>query len=56
MVSAYRVDALRDPTGELKELFADRSLRDNFPAAVATHFTRVFQRPDAFNEVCPNFH
>lgn len=51
MVSAYLVDALRDPTGELQELFRNTSQIDSFPTTVAVHFSRVFERSDAFKEV-----
>ena len=52
MVSAYLSDALRDPTGELQELYAS-STSDDFPAEVTKHFARVFEKNEAFNQVCP---
>ena len=59
MVSAYRIDALRDPTNELKELFsvATKSSPDQpFADAVMDHFSRVFEKLDAFREVCRYYH
>ncbi|KAK7693128.1 hypothetical protein QCA50_002694 [Cerrena zonata] len=56
MVSAYLVDALRDPTGELKELFSNTTSAPqaaNFPLTVAAHFSRVFERSDAFRQIPP---
>ncbi|KAH8102871.1 mini-chromosome maintenance replisome factor-domain-containing protein [Cristinia sonorae] len=52
MVSAYLADALRDPTGELQELYT-QSPFDNFPAEVAKHFSRVFERDEAFKQIPP---
>lgn len=52
MVSAYRADALRDPTAELRELFSAHSAEDDFTAHVTRHFTDVFSSNDAFTEVC----
>ncbi|CAL1703945.1 unnamed protein product [Somion occarium] len=53
MVSAFRADALRDPTEELKELYTTATSRDDFPAVVAAHFCRVFHSSDAFKEIPP---
>lgn len=52
MVSAYRADALRDPTTELKELFTLHSLASDFPMQVTHHFSNVFGSDEAFAEVC----
>lgn len=53
MVSAYRTDALRDPTLELRDLFASSSSleEDDFAAQVTRHFSHVFSADDAFAEV-----
>ncbi len=52
MVSAYLVDALRDPTGGLQDLFTSASSSGtDFPQAVANHFARVFKVETAFQQV-----
>lgn len=51
MVSAYRTDALRDPTAELRELFAAHASSQNFVAEVTRHFSSVFSSDEAFAEV-----
>ena len=51
MVSAYLTDALRDPTGELQELYAS-STSEDFPAEVTKHFSHVFEKDEAFRQVC----
>lgn len=53
MVSAYRADALRDATGELRDLFSSHKPGelDGFPQAVSSHFSRVFQASEAFKEI-----
>ena len=51
MVSAYRADALRDPTSELRELFAAHAAASDFPAEVSRHFSTVFSSEEAFAEV-----
>ncbi|TCD63889.1 hypothetical protein EIP91_004798 [Steccherinum ochraceum] len=50
MVSAYLADALRDPTGELQELYTNTT-SDDFPAEVVKHFTRVFEKDEAFRQI-----
>lgn len=52
MVSALRIDTLRDPTAALQELYAESQGADNFPRHVSNHFSRVFRTTDAFQEVC----
>ena len=51
MVSAYRADALRDPTSELRELFTARDAAADFSAQVSRHFSTVFASQEAFAEV-----
>lgn len=51
MVSAYLVDALKDPTSELEELYARTSSSVDFPSEVARHFSTVFSADHAFSEV-----
>ncbi|EKM55766.1 uncharacterized protein PHACADRAFT_95582 [Phanerochaete carnosa HHB-10118-sp] len=51
MVSAYRADALRDPTAELKELFAAHSTVQDFASQVTRHFSSVFSSDGAFSEI-----
>ena len=51
MVSAYVADALRDPTGELKELYTKRDPSVDFAKTVADHFSRVFGVDTALRQV-----
>lgn len=51
MVSAYRTDALRDPTAELRELFAAHASLHDFAPQVTKHFSSVFSSDDAFAEI-----
>ncbi|KAI0928219.1 hypothetical protein AcW2_004299 [Taiwanofungus camphoratus] len=51
MVSALRIDTLRDPTAALQELYAESQGADNFPRHVSNHFSRVFRTTDAFQEI-----
>ncbi|GJE86827.1 mini-chromosome maintenance complex-binding protein [Phanerochaete sordida] len=51
MVSAYRTDALRDPTAELKELFATHESAHDFAPEVTRHFSTVFSSSEAFAEI-----
>lgn len=52
MVSAYLVDALRDPTVELQDLFTSASSSaTEFPQLVANHFSRVFRTETAYKQV-----
>ncbi|KAL6309164.1 mini-chromosome maintenance replisome factor-domain-containing protein [Sparassis latifolia] len=52
MVSAFRVDSLRDPTAALIELYDDSaSTADNFPRLVSDHFAHVFCSQDAYHEI-----
>ena len=56
MVSAYLADALRDPTTELKELFAKNATSVDFPQDVVSHFSTVFNSDLAFKQVCHESH
>ena len=53
MVSAYRVDTLRNPTIALQDFYAECNTEDttNFPRRVSDHYAKVFQAPEAFHEV-----
>ncbi|PCH38721.1 hypothetical protein WOLCODRAFT_115930, partial [Wolfiporia cocos MD-104 SS10] len=53
MVSAYRVDSLRNPTTALQEFYRESNgaTSENFPRLVSEHYARVFRAPDAFNEI-----
>ncbi|KAJ3482504.1 hypothetical protein NLI96_g6944 [Meripilus lineatus] len=52
MVSAYLVDALRDPTVELQDLFTSASSSaTEFPQLVANHFSRVFRTETAYKQI-----
>ena len=56
MVSAYRVDTLRNPTLALQDLYREctREGTTNFPRLVSDHYAHVFRAPEAFNEVREN--
>lgn len=56
MVSAYRVDTLRNPTLGLQDSYRDcaREGTANFPRLVSDHYAHVFRAPEAFNEVREN--
>ncbi|OBZ75868.1 Mini-chromosome maintenance complex-binding protein [Grifola frondosa] len=51
MVSARRLDTLRDPTAAVQELYQSSSTFDNFPRLVADHFSNVYQAHNAFQEI-----
>ena len=51
MVSAYRVDALRDPTSELRNLFTEHTSSQDFATEVTRHFSNIFSSDEAFMEV-----
>jgi len=51
MVSALLVDTLKDPTGSLLELFDTCASVDEFPSLVSRHFSEIFKKVDAFQEV-----
>ncbi|OCH95277.1 hypothetical protein OBBRIDRAFT_767998 [Obba rivulosa] len=53
MVSALRVDALRDPTAALLQLFneSDGGRVENFPRLVSEHFSHIFRTLEAFQEI-----
>jgi len=52
MVSSLLVDALKDPTCSLLELYDPTTQLDAFPALVSSHFSQIFSSVDAFQEVC----
>jgi hypothetical protein len=52
MVSSLFVDTLRDPTSTLLDLYDTCDTRHDFPAVVSKYFARIFERPDAYQEVC----
>ncbi|KAJ3553347.1 hypothetical protein NM688_g3664 [Phlebia brevispora] len=51
MVSAYLADALRDPTSEIKELYATHDPSKDFVQLVVNHFSKVFSSDAAFEEI-----
>ncbi|KAH9925300.1 putative alanine racemase-domain-containing protein [Fomitopsis serialis] len=53
MVSAYRVDSLKNPTLALQDFHKECSSEqiDSFPRLVSEHYSQVFGAPDAFNEI-----
>ncbi|KZT66826.1 hypothetical protein DAEQUDRAFT_694992 [Daedalea quercina L-15889] len=53
MVSAYRVETLRNPTIALQDFYKECSAEnnDNFPRLVSDHYSQVFRVPEAFNEI-----
>ena len=52
MVSAHIVEAIRDPSGIIIDLYNEgRSAEVNFPAQVTTHFATVFDTQDSIQQV-----
>jgi hypothetical protein len=51
MVSSLLVDTLKDPTCSLIELYDTCTSPDDFPALVSQHFSDIFKKVDAFQEV-----
>ncbi|TFY68061.1 hypothetical protein EVJ58_g1224 [Rhodofomes roseus] len=53
MVSAYRIDSLKNPTLALQDFFKECALeqRENFARRVSEHYSQVFNAPEAFNEI-----
>jgi len=51
MVSSLLVDTLKNPTQSLLDLYAKTTPIDGFPAFVSRHFSDIFSRPDALQEI-----
>jgi hypothetical protein len=51
MVSSLLVDALNDPTRALKDIYDPYEEIDIFPRVVSSHFSKIFESANAFNEV-----
>ena len=51
MVSSLLVDALIDPTRMLRAIYDPSKEIDIFPSTVSSHFSKVFENVDAFQEV-----
>jgi hypothetical protein len=51
MVSSLFVDALKNPTNSLLDIYDTCNPDDDFPALVSKYFSDVFEKPDAFQEV-----
>ena len=52
MVSAHLVDAIRDPSRVIVDLYnQDKNAGVNFPAQVTSHFASIFQAQDAIQQV-----
>lgn len=51
MVSSLLVDAINNPSSALEELYESATPEPDFPAQVSTHFSKIFNTLDAFQQV-----
>ena len=56
MVSSLLVESLASPTQVLTDLYDERKSEganlSDFPKTVSAHFSKIFEKPEAFAEVC----